>query len=102
MTAPCADRAPGTAADRVGGTGICTDPPSDGADARLLTAVLHGAFFLLLGGALARFPLNHSGEARTPWITALSDLSSSVTVCHGVRVACSVTRDPGTRIAFDT
>ncbi|MFF4978351.1 hypothetical protein [Streptomyces sp. NPDC001083] len=59
MTARCADRAPGTAADRVGGTGIRTHPPSDGADARLLTAVLYGAFFLLLGGAFARFPLNH-------------------------------------------
>ncbi|MER6438550.1 sensor histidine kinase [Streptomyces sp. NPDC001185] len=76
-----ADRAPGTDPDRLGGTGTRTDPPSDGAharsdgaDARLLTAVLHAAFFLLLGGALARFLLHHPGEARTPWIIALSVL----------------------------
>ncbi|MET7746428.1 sensor histidine kinase [Streptomyces sp. NPDC005385] len=33
---------------------------------------MHVAFFLLLGGALARFLLRHPGEARTPWIIALS------------------------------
>ncbi|MFB8266547.1 sensor histidine kinase [Streptomyces sp. NPDC055955] len=33
---------------------------------------MHTAFFLLLGGALARFLLRHPGEARTPWIIALS------------------------------
>ncbi|MFE4552305.1 sensor histidine kinase [Streptomyces sp. NPDC056785] len=59
---------------RLGGTGTRTDPPSDGPDARLFTAVLHAAFFLLLGGALARFLLHHPGEARTPWIIALSVL----------------------------
>ena len=33
--------------------------------------MLHAAFFLLLGGALARFLLRHPGEPRTPWIIAL-------------------------------
>ncbi|MEU1040969.1 histidine kinase [Streptomyces sp. NPDC005907] len=44
------------------------------ADTRLLAAVMHVAFFLLLGGALARFLLRHPGDARTPWIVALSVL----------------------------
>lgn len=39
---------------------------------RWLGAVLHAAFFLLLGGALARFLTRHPGEPRTPWIIALS------------------------------
>ncbi|MET9834418.1 sensor histidine kinase [Streptomyces sp. NPDC006385] len=38
---------------------------------RWLGAVMHAAFFLLLGGALARFLLRHPGEPRTPWIIAL-------------------------------
>ncbi|MDJ0464937.1 sensor histidine kinase [Streptomyces sp. H27-C3] len=33
---------------------------------------MHMAFFLLLGASLARFLLRHPGEARTPWIIALS------------------------------
>ncbi|MET8571291.1 sensor histidine kinase [Streptomyces sp. NPDC004783] len=41
-------------------------------DTRWLGAVMHAAFFLLLGGALARFLLRHPGEPRTPWIIALS------------------------------
>ncbi|GJF23489.1 sensor histidine kinase [Streptomyces sp. HO565] len=41
-------------------------------DTRWLGAILHVAFFLLLGGALARFLLRHPGEPRTPWIIALS------------------------------
>ncbi|MFB7656490.1 MULTISPECIES: sensor histidine kinase [unclassified Streptomyces] len=41
-------------------------------DTRWLGAVMHAAFFLLLGGALARFLLRHPGEPRTPWILALS------------------------------
>ncbi|MCW5250778.1 sensor histidine kinase [Streptomyces sp. SHP 1-2] len=41
-------------------------------DTRWLGGVLHAAFFLLLGGALARFLLRHPGEPRTPWIVALS------------------------------
>ncbi|GAA2564764.1 MULTISPECIES: sensor histidine kinase [Streptomyces] len=41
-------------------------------DAWWLGAVMHAAFFLLLGGALARFLINHPGEPRTPWILALS------------------------------
>lgn len=40
-------------------------------DTRWLGAVMHAAFFLLLGGALARFLLRHPGEPRTPWIIAL-------------------------------
>ncbi|PWI14777.1 two-component sensor histidine kinase [Streptomyces sp. Act143] len=46
------------------------DEPS-AVDTRWLGAVLHAAFFLLLGGALARFLLRHPGEPRTPWIIAL-------------------------------
>ncbi|WP_395574243.1 sensor histidine kinase [Streptomyces sp. BK79] len=41
-------------------------------DDRWLAAVMHAAFFLLLGGALARFLMRHPGEPRTPWILALS------------------------------
>ncbi|GAA2265687.1 sensor histidine kinase [Streptomyces atrovirens] len=41
-------------------------------DARWLGAVMYAAFFLLLGGALARFLINHPGEPRTPWIVVLS------------------------------
>ncbi|WUJ32941.1 sensor histidine kinase [Streptomyces sp. NBC_00388] len=33
---------------------------------------MHVAFFLLLGGALTRFLVRHPGEARLPWIIALS------------------------------
>ncbi|MGW6907410.1 sensor histidine kinase [Streptomyces sp. NPDC054940] len=40
-------------------------------DTRWLGVVMHAAFFLLLGGALARFVLRHPGEPRTPWIIAL-------------------------------
>ncbi|RCH66004.1 sensor histidine kinase [Streptomyces sp. SDr-06] len=48
----------------------------DGADPRgterWLPVVMHAAFFLLLGASLARFLIRHPGEARTPWIIALS------------------------------
>lgn len=47
------------------------DPDAD-PDAGWLAAVMHVAFFLLLGGALTRFLVRHSGEARIPWIIALS------------------------------
>ncbi|MGW6735930.1 sensor histidine kinase [Streptomyces sp. NPDC055013] len=40
-------------------------------DTRWLGVVMHAAFFLLLGGALARFVLRHPGEPRTPWIISL-------------------------------
>ncbi|WP_138905426.1 sensor histidine kinase [Streptomyces albidochromogenes] len=33
---------------------------------------MHVAFFMLLGASLTRFLLRHPGEARTPWIIALS------------------------------
>ncbi|MFJ9620982.1 histidine kinase [Streptomyces sp. NPDC101181] len=33
---------------------------------------MHAAFFLLLGASLTRFLMRHPGEARTPWIIALS------------------------------
>ncbi|MCW8381829.1 sensor histidine kinase [Streptomyces justiciae] len=46
------------------------DEPS-AVDTGWLGVVLHAAFFLLLGGALARFLLRHPGEPRTPWIIAL-------------------------------
>ncbi|MFE2929194.1 sensor histidine kinase [Streptomyces sp. NPDC059278] len=60
--APGTGRTPGNAVrDRAG------DP-----DARWLTALMHAAFFLLLGASLTRFLLRHPGEARTPWIIALS------------------------------
>ncbi|MEU2667953.1 sensor histidine kinase [Streptomyces sp. NPDC007164] len=60
--APGTGRTPGKAVrDRAG------DP-----DARWLTALMHAAFFLLLGASLTRFLLRHPGEARTPWIIALS------------------------------
>ncbi|WP_329342746.1 sensor histidine kinase [Streptomyces sp. NBC_00663] len=57
------DRTPHRAPDR-------PDEPS-AVDTRWLGLVLHAAFFLLLGGALARFLLRHPGEPRTPWIIAL-------------------------------
>lgn len=55
-----------------------TDPPrrerpeQPDPDARWLAPVMHAAFFLLLGASLTRFLLRHPGEARTPWIIALS------------------------------
>ncbi|MGW7270495.1 sensor histidine kinase [Streptomyces sp. NPDC054864] len=41
-------------------------------DSRWLAAVMHTAFFLLLGSSLTRFLMRHPGEPRTPWIIALS------------------------------
>ncbi|MEU1123188.1 sensor histidine kinase [Streptomyces sp. NPDC005899] len=49
------------------GTGTDADP-----DARWPALLAHAAFFLLLGASLARFLTRHPGEARTPWIIALS------------------------------
>ncbi len=69
--APGADRADRADAVRSGGADERTDPRY-AADTRLLAVVMHVAFFLLLGGALARFLLRHPGETRTPWIIALS------------------------------
>ncbi|MFJ3224733.1 sensor histidine kinase [Streptomyces sp. NPDC086783] len=57
-----------------GAEGRCTGADPGAAETRRLGAVMHVAFFLLLGGALARFLLRHPGEARTPWIIALSAL----------------------------
>ncbi|QES42343.1 two-component sensor histidine kinase [Streptomyces venezuelae] len=48
------------------------DPRAPDPDARWLAAVMHTAFFLLLGSSLARFLMRHPGEPRTPWIIALS------------------------------
>ncbi|WP_299535752.1 sensor histidine kinase [uncultured Streptomyces sp.] len=48
-----------------------TSAPGD-PDARWLSLLMHTAFFLLLGASLARFLLRHPGEARTPWVVALS------------------------------
>lgn len=41
-------------------------------DAPWLEAVMHAAFFLLLGASLVRFLIRHPGEPRTPWIIAFS------------------------------
>ncbi|MFG3242513.1 sensor histidine kinase [Streptomyces sp. NPDC048157] len=58
------------------GEGRTPGPGTKGAsgdpDARWLTLLMHAAFFLLLGASLTRFLLRHPGEARTPWIIALS------------------------------
>lgn len=62
-------------------------------DARWLGAVMHAAFFLLLGGALARFLMNHPGEPRTPWIVALS------VVLALLQLVGPVLGDPGARPA---
>lgn len=48
------------------------DPRMPDPDARWLSAVMHTAFFLLLGSSLTRFLLRHPGEPRTPWIIVLS------------------------------
>ncbi|MFC7814607.1 MULTISPECIES: sensor histidine kinase [unclassified Streptomyces] len=73
-------------------------------DSRWLGAVMHAAFFLLLGGALARFLLRHPGEPRTPWIFALS---LTLAVLHllgpaltGPEPSGSVTRPAGRRLAW--
>ncbi|MEU5959143.1 sensor histidine kinase [Streptomyces sp. NPDC047525] len=47
-------------------------PRTPDPDARWLAAVMHTAFYLLLGASLARFLLRHPGGARVPWIIALS------------------------------
>lgn len=47
-------------------------PPLPPAGTRMLAAVMHTAFFLLLGASVARFLLRHPGEPRTPWVIALS------------------------------
>lgn len=41
-------------------------------DTRVLAAVMHTAFFLLLGASVVRFLLRHPGSPSTPWIIALS------------------------------
>ncbi|NEE58310.1 sensor histidine kinase, partial [Streptomyces sp. SID8455] len=51
--------------------GRASGPASD-PDARWLALLMHAAFFLLLGASLTRFLMRHPGEARTPWIIALS------------------------------
>ncbi|MFE4862027.1 sensor histidine kinase [Streptomyces sp. NPDC056670] len=62
----------------VAGTPVADALVADGpvADApgteRWLPVVMHAAFFLLLGASLARFLIRHPGDARTPWIIALS------------------------------
>ncbi|WP_411142172.1 sensor histidine kinase [Streptomyces sp. x-80] len=77
---PAPDPAPAPApAPATAPTGTAPDTADDALpqealdpDARWLRAVLHGAFFLLLGSSLARFLIRHSGSAYLPWITALS------------------------------
>ncbi|MFE2747265.1 sensor histidine kinase [Streptomyces scopuliridis] len=48
------------------GKGEGADP-----DGRWLTAVMHAAFFLLLGSSLVRFLTRDQGDARTPWVVTL-------------------------------
>ncbi|MFE0800671.1 sensor histidine kinase [Streptomyces sp. NPDC058812] len=67
-------------------------------DTRWLGAVMHVAFFLLLGGALARFLLRHPGEPRTPWILALS-LALAVLHLLGPVLSGPVLSGPGARPA---
>ncbi|WP_424212507.1 sensor histidine kinase [Streptomyces sp. BI20] len=65
----------GPAAPRAGApvpTGASGVPGTDPRAARLLAAVVHTAFFLLLIGSLSRYLLRHPGEARIPWVIALS------------------------------
>ncbi|MFK0257337.1 sensor histidine kinase [Streptomyces sp. NPDC090445] len=40
-------------------------------DTRMLAAVMHTAFFLLLAASVARYLLRHPGSPDTPWIIAL-------------------------------
>lgn len=53
-----------------------SDPMAPGTDAypgaRWLAVLMHASFFLLLCASLTRFLMRHPGEARTPWIIALS------------------------------
>jgi len=52
-----------------------------GQDARTaLTAVMHTAFFVLLGASLARYLARHGPEPRTPWVIALSVLLAALYV----------------------
>ncbi|WP_328512338.1 sensor histidine kinase [Streptomyces sp. NBC_00376] len=62
----------GAGTGRTPGTGNAARDRSGDPDARWLTFLMHAAFFLLLGASLTRFLLRHPGEARTPWIIALS------------------------------
>ncbi|MEV5607874.1 sensor histidine kinase [Streptomyces sp. NPDC052225] len=63
-------------------------------DTRWLTIVMHAAFFLLLGVALARFLLRHPGGTRTPWIIALS---AALAVLYIAGIACDSPRRPAAR-----
>lgn len=54
------------------GPGPDLSPRMPDPDARWLAAVMHAAFYLLLGASLARFLLRHPGGTRVPWIIALS------------------------------
>ncbi|MET7764477.1 sensor histidine kinase [Streptomyces sp. NPDC005393] len=47
------------------------EPGRDDPDGRWLTAVLHIAFFLLLGSSLARYLIRDTGGAPTGWVVAL-------------------------------
>ncbi|MFI9058816.1 sensor histidine kinase [Streptomyces anulatus] len=73
---------PGSSSGSGPGSGSGSGPGADGPDlgpgpgadpdARWLALLMHAAFFLLLGASLTRFLMRHPGEARTPWIIALS------------------------------
>ncbi|MFC8067282.1 sensor histidine kinase [Streptomyces sp. NPDC057293] len=68
-------------------------------DTRWLGAVMHAAFFLLLGGALARFLLRHPGEPRTPWVLALS-LALALLHLLGPVLSGAGERPTGRRVAW--
>ncbi|MFG1664299.1 sensor histidine kinase [Streptomyces sp. Y7] len=68
-------------------------------DTRWLGAVMDAAFFLLLGGALARFLLRHPGEPRTPWIIALSVVLAALHLL-GPRAGDSGPRPTGRHTAW--
>ncbi|ARZ68514.1 nickel transporter [Streptomyces albireticuli] len=59
---------------------VAADP-----DGRRFGAVMHAAFFLLLGASFARFLIRHPGEPRTPWIVALSVTLALLHVLGAVR-----------------
>nr|WP_225882286.1 histidine kinase [Streptomyces aureocirculatus] len=61
---------------------------------RWLGAVMHTAFFLLLGASLARFLLRHPGEPRTPGIIALSITLAFLYVLAPAPGAAPSTRRP--------
>ncbi|MGW0737635.1 sensor histidine kinase [Streptomyces sp. NPDC002851] len=65
---------------------------------RRLAAVLHTAFFVLLGASLARYLIRHPGSPTTTWIVTLSALLALLYVLGGP--ARGVDAEPTTRRVF--